>query len=140
VVLENLNTHTPAALFEVFEPEEARRIVRKLEFHYTPKHASRLNMAEIEISVLDRQCLDRVYKSATLYQVALTCYDVLESVSGDCTTWLGNRVLAAIEGFCFPDYITPAENLQTKKAPNSEGALGVETCLLYRSDYNTDRE
>jgi hypothetical protein len=58
-VLDNLNTHTPAALYEVFEPEEARRIVRKLEFHYTPKHASWLNMAEIEISVLDRQCLDR---------------------------------------------------------------------------------
>jgi hypothetical protein len=59
VVLDNLNTHTPAALYEVFEPAEARRIVRKLEFHFTPKHASWLNMAEIEISVLDRQCLDR---------------------------------------------------------------------------------
>lgn len=59
VVLDNLNTHTPAALYEVFAPEEARRLVRKLEFHYTPKHASWLNMAEIEISVLDRQCLDR---------------------------------------------------------------------------------
>jgi hypothetical protein len=59
VVLDNLNTHSPAALYEVFEPQEARRIVRKLEFHYTPKHGSWLNMAEIEISVLDRQCLDR---------------------------------------------------------------------------------
>jgi len=59
VVLDNLNTHSPAALYEVFEPQEARRIVRKLEFHYTPKHGSWLNMAEIEISVLERQCLDR---------------------------------------------------------------------------------
>jgi hypothetical protein len=59
VVLDNLNTHTPASLYEAFAPEEARRIMRKLEFHYTPKHASWLNMAEIEISVLDRQCLDR---------------------------------------------------------------------------------
>ena len=59
VVLDNLNTHTPAALYEVFAPEEARRLVRKLEFHFTPTHASWLNMAEIEISVLDRQCLDR---------------------------------------------------------------------------------
>lgn len=59
VVLDNLNTHSPAALYEAFEPQEARRIVRKLEFHYTPKHGSWLNMAEIEISVLDRQCLDR---------------------------------------------------------------------------------
>jgi hypothetical protein len=59
VVLDNLNTHTPAALYQVFEPAEARRIVRKLEFHYTPKHGSWLNMAEIELSVLSRQCLDR---------------------------------------------------------------------------------
>jgi hypothetical protein len=59
VVLDNLNTHSPAALYEVFEPQEARRIVRKLEFHHTPKHGSWLNMAEIEISVIDRQCLDR---------------------------------------------------------------------------------
>jgi len=57
VVLDNLNTHTPGALYEAFEPQEARRILRKLEFHYTPKHGSWLNMAEIEISVLSRQCL-----------------------------------------------------------------------------------
>lgn len=59
VVLDNLNTHTPAALYETFPPEEARRILRKLEFHYTPKHGSWLNIAEIEISVLSRQCLAR---------------------------------------------------------------------------------
>ena len=59
VVLDNLNTHTPAALYETFLPEEARRILRKLEFHYTPKHASWLNMVEIELAVLSDQCLDR---------------------------------------------------------------------------------
>jgi hypothetical protein len=59
VVLDQLNTHTPAALYQAFEPAEARRIVRKLEFHYTPKHGSWLNMAEIELSVLSHQCLDR---------------------------------------------------------------------------------
>lgn len=57
VVLDNLNTHTPGALYEAFEPKEARRILRKLDFHYTPKHGSWLNMAEIEISILSRQCL-----------------------------------------------------------------------------------
>jgi transposase len=57
VVLDNLNTHNPSSLYEAFTPEEARRILRKLEFHYTPKHGSWLNMAEIEISVLSRQCL-----------------------------------------------------------------------------------
>lgn len=57
IVLDNLTTHTPAALYDVFLPDEARRILRKLEFHFTPKHGSWLNMAEIEISVLTRQCL-----------------------------------------------------------------------------------
>ena len=59
VVLDNLNTHGAASLYEAFAPEEARRIVKKLEFHPTPKHGSWLNMAEIELSVLQRQCLDR---------------------------------------------------------------------------------
>jgi transposase len=59
VVLDNLNTHTPAALYEAFEPAEARRILKKLEFHYTPVHGSWLNMAELEFSMLSRQCLDR---------------------------------------------------------------------------------
>ncbi len=57
--MDNLNTHNQYSLYERFEPEEARRILRRLEFHYTPKHAGRLNMAEIEISVLSGQCLDR---------------------------------------------------------------------------------
>jgi hypothetical protein len=57
LVADNLNIHTPAALYETFPPEEARRILRKLEFHATPKHGSWLNMVEIEISVLSRQCL-----------------------------------------------------------------------------------
>jgi transposase len=59
VVLDNLSTHTPAALYEAFPPDEARRILRRIEFHYTPKHASWLNMVEIEIGVMVRQCLDR---------------------------------------------------------------------------------
>jgi DDE superfamily endonuclease len=59
VVQDNLNTHTPGALYEAFSPEEARRILRRLEFHYTPKHASWLNMAEIEIGVFQRSCLQR---------------------------------------------------------------------------------
>ena len=59
VVLDNLNTHTPAALYQTFPAEEARRLTRKLAFHYTPKHGSWLNMAEIEFSVMARQCLNR---------------------------------------------------------------------------------
>jgi transposase len=59
VVLDNLSTHTPAALYETFPPEEAHRILQRLEFHYTPKHASWLNMVEIEIGIMVAQCLDR---------------------------------------------------------------------------------
>ena len=59
VVLDNLNTHGPASFYETFVPEEARRLTERFEFHYTPKHGSWLNMAEIEFSVLSRQCLDR---------------------------------------------------------------------------------
>jgi transposase len=59
VVLDNLNTHTPAAFYLAFEPEEARRLVNRFEFHFTPKHGSWLNMAEIELSVLSRRCINR---------------------------------------------------------------------------------
>ena len=59
VVLDNLSTHTAAALYQAFEPAEAHRILSRLEFHFTPKHASWLNMVEIEIGVMVRQCLDR---------------------------------------------------------------------------------
>lgn len=58
LVLDNLNTHTPAALYQTFAPAEAKRILDRLEFHYTPKHGSWLNMVEIEIGVLSKQCLD----------------------------------------------------------------------------------
>lgn len=56
---DNLNTHKPAVLYEAFTPPEARRIIEKIEWHHTPQHGSWLNMAEIELSVLQRQCLDR---------------------------------------------------------------------------------
>ena len=59
VVLDNLNTHSPASFYEAFEPDEARRLATRFEFHYTPKHGSWLNMAEIELSALSRQCLTR---------------------------------------------------------------------------------
>jgi hypothetical protein len=59
LVLDNLNTHTLGSLYETFAPEEARRIAARLEIHYTPKHGSWLNMAEIELSILGRQCLSQ---------------------------------------------------------------------------------
>lgn len=68
LVLDNLNTHTPAALYQTFPPQEALRILSKLEFHYTPKHGSWLNMVELEFSVLSRQCLERRIPSITELQ------------------------------------------------------------------------
>lgn len=59
LVQDNLNTHKPASLYQAFPPEEARRLIEKLEIHYTPKHGSWLNMAETELGILSRQCLDR---------------------------------------------------------------------------------
>ena len=59
LVMDNLNTHKPASLYKAFAPEEARRILDRLEIHFTPKHGSWLDMAEIELSVLSNQCLDR---------------------------------------------------------------------------------
>lgn len=72
LVMDNLNTHSVASLYEAFQPAEAKRIADKLEIHYTPKHGSWLNMAEIELSVLGRQCLDRriADKSTLTLQVA----------------------------------------------------------------------
>lgn len=78
LVMDNLNTHKFASLYEAFEPAEARRIIEKLDIHYTPKHGSWLNMAEIELSVLHRQCLKaRIPDRDTL--IAKT------------TAWLQNR-------------------------------------------------
>jgi len=69
VVLDNLNTHKPAAFYEYFDPDEARRLLDKFEFHFTPVHGSWLNMAEIEFNRLQQQCLDRrIPDAATLRQ------------------------------------------------------------------------
>ncbi len=74
VVMDNLNTHRLANLYERFEPEEARRIIKKLEIHHTPKHASWLNMAEIEISVLGGQCLKRRIGSKKMLEKEVAAY------------------------------------------------------------------
>jgi hypothetical protein len=63
LVMDNLNTHNAASLYEAFEPSQARRIAEKLEIHYTPKHGSWLDMAEIELSILSRQCMNDYFES-----------------------------------------------------------------------------
>lgn len=75
VVLDNLNTHKAASLYEAFAPEEARRLMRKIRFHYTPKHGSWLNMAEIELSILQQQCLARRLGDATTLAAEVAAYE-----------------------------------------------------------------
>ena len=75
VVLDNLNTHTPAALYQTFAPEEALRILSKLQFHYTPKHGSWLNMVESEFAVLSHQCLNRRIPAMTELQQEVEAWE-----------------------------------------------------------------
>jgi hypothetical protein len=87
VVMDNLNTHKPASLYETFAPAEARRLLKKLEFHYTPKHGSWLNMAEIELSILSRQCLDRRIPTAAALRQAITAYEDRRNAVKATITW-----------------------------------------------------
>ena len=84
LVMDNLNTHSPASLYEAFDPAEARRLANRLEIHYTPKHGSWLNMAEIELSVLSRQCLDRRVPN-------------FETLEAEAAAWQERRDAAGVE-------------------------------------------
>lgn len=75
IVIDNLNTHTIGSLYKRFKPEEARRLARRLELHYTPKHGSWLNMAEIELNILTRQCLDRRIESLDKLQKEVAVWE-----------------------------------------------------------------
>jgi len=88
VVLDNLSTHSPAALYSAFPPAEARRVLRRLEFHYTPKHASWLNMVEIEIGVLRSQCLDRRIATRKLLVSEIAAWERQRNHSGARIKWM----------------------------------------------------
>ena len=87
VVLDNLNTHRMASLYETFPAAEARRIVKRLEFHHTPKHASWLNMAEIEFSVLSRACLKGRNPDADALHRAVTAYETRRNAARIPINW-----------------------------------------------------
>jgi transposase len=88
VVLDNLSTHTPAALYQALPPAEARRILQRIEFHYTPKHASWLNMVEIEIGVLRSQCLDRRIDCRDRLISEVAAWEQLRNASGARINWM----------------------------------------------------
>ena len=90
VVLDNLNTHQPASLYRAFPAPAARRLLRKLEFHYTPKHASWLNMVEIEIGNMNRQCLDRRIDSMDLLESELAAWETQRNREKANINWLFN--------------------------------------------------
>jgi transposase len=87
LVVDNLNTHRPAALYETFPPAEANRILKRLEWHYTPKHGSWLNMAEIEFSVLKRQCLDRRIPDADTLTREIKAHEEKRNHSHSTVNW-----------------------------------------------------
>ena len=87
LVMDNLNTHSPASLYEAFDPEKARRLCEKLEIHYTPKHGSWLNMAEIELSVLSRQCLDRRVPDFETLQAEVASWQQRRDQAGGTVEW-----------------------------------------------------
>jgi DDE superfamily endonuclease len=87
LVTDNLNTHTPAVLYAAFAPEEAHRIASKLEWHYTPKHGSWLDMAEIELSVLARQCLDRRIADKGVLRGEVALWEARRNQAGTGVRW-----------------------------------------------------
>jgi hypothetical protein len=87
LVMDNLNTHKLGSLYEAFEPEEARRIAERLEIHYTPKHGSWLDMAEIEIGVLSRQCLDRRIPDQATLRTEINAWQEQRNLNAVCVNW-----------------------------------------------------
>ena len=87
LVMDNLNTHNIASLYEAFEPQEARRLAERLEIHYTPKHGSWLNMAEIELSVLKGQCLDRRIPEMEAMRTHVTAWEKARNSSTRKIVW-----------------------------------------------------
>jgi transposase len=94
VVLDNLSTHRAKNLYEAFPPEEARRILRRLEFHYTPTHASWLNMVEIEISVLASQCLDRRIPDRKTLEREISAWQKRRNAQGARIKWMFDAATA----------------------------------------------
>ena len=88
VVMDNLSTHTPGSLYETFPAPQAHRILRRLEFHFTPKHASWLNMAEIEIGVLKSQCLDRRIDNRPELERKIAAWQAQRNAAGARVKWM----------------------------------------------------
>jgi transposase len=108
IVQDNLSTHSAAALYQTFPPAEARRILRRLEFHYTPKHASWLNMVEIEIGVLRSQCLDRRIATQQQLESEIAAWEYQRNASGARIKWMFTTEKARAKmGRTYPRPVSP---------------------------------
>jgi transposase len=115
VVLDNLSTHSAGALYQTFPPGEARRVLRRLEFHYVPKHASWLNMVEIEIGVLAGQCLDRRIESHGQLAAEIALWEQQRNAAGARIKWMFTTEKARLKmGRAYPQPATSGENQRVK--------------------------
>ena len=108
VVMDNLSTHTASAIYQTFPADEARRILRRLEFHYTPRHASWLNIVEIEIGVIRRQCLDRRIGSRARLETEVRAWQRRRTQSGARIRWMFSTDQARVK--MAKSYPTPSLN------------------------------
>ena len=119
VVLDNLSTHSAGALYQAFPAAEARRVLRRLEFHYVPKHASWLNMVEIEIGVLAAQCLDRRIESIRQLTAEIAAWEQQRNSAGARIKWMFTTEKARAKmGRAYP-----------RHQPNSDGVQRVKTSV-----------
>lgn len=110
IVMDNLSTHSEAALYKTFEPQEARRILRRLEFHFVPKHASWLNMVEVEIGVLKGQCLHRRIEDKTTLCLEIAAWERTRNQTGARIKWLFTVEKAREKmGRAYPEVPTPSK-------------------------------
>ena len=116
VVLDNLSSHSAGALYQTFSADEARRVLRRLEFHYVPKHASWLNMVEIEIGVLVSQCLDRRIESHTRLVAEIAAWESHRNASRARINWMFTTEKARVKmGRAYPQPVTTSTASQRVK-------------------------
>ncbi len=107
LVMDNLNTHNIASLYEAFEPAEARRLAKKLEIHYTPKHGSWLNIAEMELSVLARQCLGQYFETRDELAAEIQIWQEQRNAGANAVNWQFTTANARIKlKKLYPEIIT----------------------------------
>jgi transposase len=117
VVMDNLSTHTAGALYQAFPACEARRVLQRLEFHYVPKHASWLNMVEIEIGVLRRQCLDRRIDNRERLVTEIAAWQQQRNASGARIKWMFTTDKARAKmGRAYPDPAAATRDAQLKES------------------------